>query len=94
MDQGETHRVAALREATEEVGAPPEPYELLGDHVFAPAGNWQYVTFVIRVPRRFGIAANFETAEVRWCTGEEIAQLELHPGFAAALPHLWKIAQS
>ncbi len=93
IDRGETPLVAALREATEEVGAPPEPWELLGSHVFAPAGDWRYETAVIRVPRRFGIAANFETTEVRWCTGEQIAALELHPGFAAALPHLLEIAR-
>lgn len=84
---------AALREAGEEVGAPPEPFELLGDHVFAPAGDWRYVTSVIRVPTPFGRAANFETSEVRWCTGGEIDALPLHPGFAAAWPYLRKIAQ-
>lgn len=93
IDLGESPLAAALRETTEEVGAPPEPFELLGEYVFAPAGDWQYVTSVIRVPRRFGVAANFETTEVRWCTGDEIDRLALHPGFAAAWPHLWKIAQ-
>ena len=37
-------------EATEEVGAPPEPFEVLGEFVFAPASDWRYVTSVIRVP--------------------------------------------
>lgn len=92
IDRGESPLVAALRETTEEVGAPPEPYELLGDYVFAPAGDWRYVTSVIRVSRRFGAPTNFETTEVRWCTGAEIDRLPLHPGFAAAWPHLWEIA--
>ena len=83
----------ALREATEEVGAPPEPHEVLGVYVFEPANDWRYVTSVIRVPRRFGVTANFETAEIRWCTEDEVEQLPLHPGFAAAWPHLWQIAR-
>lgn len=93
IDRGENPLVAALRETTEEVGAPPEPFESLGEYVFAPAGDWRYVTSVIEVPHRFGVAANFETTEVRWCTDTEVERLPLHPGFAAAWPHLWKIAQ-
>lgn len=93
IEPGETSLVTALREATEEVGAPPEPHEVLGEYVFAPAEDWRYVTSVIRVPRRFGVTANFETAEVRWCTEDEVEHLPLHPGFAAAWPHLWQIAQ-
>lgn len=93
IDRGESPLEAALRETTEEVGAPPRPHRMLGEYVFAPAGDWRYVTSVIEVPHRFGTAANFETTEVRWCTGEEIERLELHPGFAAAWPHLWAIAR-
>lgn len=88
IDRGEDALEAALREATEEVGGPPEPFEVLGTYTFEPAGNWSYVTSVIRVPHRFGVAANFETTEVRWCTPVEVDSLDLHPGFAAAWPHL------
>ncbi len=88
IDKGEDALEAALREATEEVGAPPEPFEILGSYTFAPASNWSYVTSVIRVPRRFGVAANFETSEVRWCSSSTVDSLALHPGFAAAWPHL------
>ncbi len=94
IDRGEPPLAAALRETTEEVGAPPEPHELLGEYVFAPAFDWQYTTSVILVPRRFGVAANFETTEIRWCTGAEVDQLPLHPGFAAAWPHLRNIAEA
>lgn len=93
IEPGETSLMTALREATEEVGAPPEPHDVVGEYVFAPASDWRYVTSVIRVPHRFGVTANFETAEVRWCTGDEVERLPLHPGFAAAWPHLWQIAQ-
>lgn len=93
LDRGEAPLDGALRETTEEIGAPPEPYQHLGDYVFAPASDWSYVTSVIEVPRRFGSALNFETSEVRWCTGEQVDRLPLHPGFAAAWPHLRLIAQ-
>lgn len=94
IDEGESPIVAALRETTEEVGAPPEPFEVLGEYMFAPAGDWSYVTSVIRVTHRFGHPTNFETTEVRWCTADEIDGLPLHPGFAAAWPHLLAIADA
>lgn len=94
IDKGETRLEAALREATEEVGPPPAGWEVLGEHVFAPARDWQYVTSVIEVPHRFGGAANFETTEVRWCTASQIDELALHPGFAAAWPHLRRIVET
>lgn len=91
IDAGETAPEAALREATEEVGAPPEPLRLLGEHVFAPAGDWRYTTAVVEVSHRFGTPANFESDAIRWCVPGEVDQLALHPGFAAAWPHLLAI---
>lgn len=93
LDLGESPLHGALRETAEEIGAPPEPYRHLGDYVFAPASDWRYVTSVIEVPHRFGAAMNFETSEVRWCSGAQVDRLPLHPGFAAAWPHLRLIAQ-
>lgn len=92
IDEGESTLTAALREATEEVGSPPEPWKLLGEHVFAPAGDWSYTTAVIEVPQRFGASVNFETDDIRWCGFDEVEELSLHAGFAEAWPHLRKIA--
>jgi len=92
IDRGESPLAAALRETTEEVGAPPEPFEVVGEYVFAPTSDWRYVTSVIHVPHRFGSPENFETTEVRWCTADEIERLPLHPGFASAWPHLRALA--
>lgn len=88
IDEGESTLDAALREAAEEVGAPPEPWSVVGEYVFAPASDWHYTTAVVRVPHRFGSTVNFETEDVRWCTPDRVAELPLHPGFAAAWPHL------
>ncbi len=93
IDEGETTIQAALREATEEVGPPPEPWSRLGEHVFAPAQDWHYTTVVIEVPQRFGASVNFETDDVRWCAPDEVARLPLHPGFAAAWPSLRAITE-
>lgn len=92
IDEGESTLEAALREAAEEVGAPPEPWRLLGEHVFAPAADWSYTTAVIEVADRFGASVNFETDAVRWCVLGEVEDLPLHPGFASAWPHLRRIA--
>lgn len=88
IDLGETPIEAALREAGEEVGDPPEGYRVLGEHVFEPAPEWSYTTAVVEVPERFGAPLNFETAAVEWVGVDEVAARPLHPGFGAAWPHL------
>jgi 8-oxo-dGTP pyrophosphatase MutT (NUDIX family) len=94
IDEGETPLEAALREASEEVGDAPEPWRLLGEHVFEPATDWRYTTAVIQVPRRFGTSMNFESDDVAWLPVDEVGSLPLHAGFAAAWPHLRPIAES
>lgn len=94
IDEGESPLDAAMREAVEEVGEPPVPWELLGEHVFEPAADWRYTTAVVAVPERFGTSRNFETDDVRWVAPDEVEALGLHPGFAAAWPHLRAIVES
>lgn len=91
MDAGETPLAAALREAGEEVGAPPDGHRLLGEHVFAPAVDWTYTTVVVGVPERFGAPLNFETEVVEWVPVDDVMSRPLHPGFLAAWPHLHAI---
>lgn len=93
IDAGETPLEAALREASEEVGAPPTPYEVVGEHVFAPAVEWRYTTAVVAVPTPFGMPLNFETDTVEWVAAAAVAARPLHRGFAAAWPHLLPIVQ-
>lgn len=91
IDRGETPFEAAMRESAEEVGVPPEPWRVLGEHVFAPADDWTYTTAVVEVPERFGASLNFETTDVRWVPVPAVEQMELHPGFAASWPHIRRI---
>ena len=91
LDEGETPFEGAWRESGEEIGIPPEPWRLLGEHVFEPATDWRYTTSVVEVARPFGSSLNFETDEVAWVPLGEVDRLPLHPGFAAAWPHLHAI---
>ena len=88
LDQGEMPIDGALREASEEVGALPREHRLLGEYLFQPARDWAYTTLVVEVDERFGSSINFETDAVGWFTPDEVQDLPLHAGFAAAWPHL------
>jgi len=93
LDAGESALDGALREASEEVGIPPEPVRLLGEHVFAPALEWSYTTVVVEVPEPFGRPLNFETEAVEWVPVADVDHRPLHAGFAAAWPHVRPLAE-
>ena len=88
LDQGELPYEGALREATEEIGVIPGEPRVLGEYVFNPSADWAYTTVVVEVERRFGQSMNFETDAVGWFTPDEVADLAVHAGFAAAWPHV------
>ncbi len=88
LDEGETAFEGALREASEEVGRPPSSLRPLGHYVFAPATDWSYTTVVVEVDEPFGASINFETEAVAWVPPSAVEDAALHPGFAAAWPHL------
>ncbi len=94
LDSHESPLEGGLREASEEVGPIPEPITVHGQYTFAPARDWSYVTTVVEVPRRFGTSLNFETDDVQWFDPDEVAELPLHGGFAAAWPHLQRIIET
>ena len=94
IDLGESPFEAAWREASEEVGVAPEPWQHVGDHVFAPADDWIYTTAVVAVAERFGASLNFETDDVRWVPVAEVGDLELHPGFATSWPEVRALVES
>jgi 8-oxo-dGTP pyrophosphatase MutT (NUDIX family) len=94
IDEGESAYDAALREASEEVGDIPAHHRVLGQYVFAPADDWTYTTLVVEVDQHFGASVNFETDAVVWVPPDLVEQRPLHPGFAAAWPHLRAIVDA
>lgn len=87
IDRDETPEAAALREASEEVGAIPA-HRVVGEVVFAPSDDWSYTTLLVEVDEEFGDSVNFETDAVGWFRPDEVDALACHPGFAAAWPEL------
>ncbi|QCX29237.1 NUDIX domain-containing protein [Nocardioides jishulii] len=80
-ERGETFDEAALREAREECGIDPTGLRPLNSHV-SVCGGWPFVTFVAAPIRPLDLRANQETARVAWVPLDDVAGLDLHPGFA------------
>lgn len=85
---GESAAQAAIREADEEAGVPPESVTVLEESVF-DVGYWTYTTVLARAERFFEPRiGDAESAALAWVPVDEVADLPLHPGFAAAWPAL------
>jgi len=84
----ETPEEAALRELREEVRLAVE--EVTVSHVHDDDhGGWSYWTVIATIHELADAApCSRETAEMRWVPIEEVADLELHPGFAETWPAL------
>lgn len=87
-DSHESAVAAALREAEEECALPADAVSVLGilrdDH-----GGWSYLTVVASAPRPLPVhARSSEVSEVGWVAADNVAGLDLHPGFAAQWPVL------
>ena len=91
LDLGESPLEGALREFREEIGVP------LGEGDFEVAevhqddhGGWSYWTVVVDVVDRFDppTTFNWETAEVAWIHGNDLASLALFDAFEATLRYL------
>ncbi|HZC41043.1 MAG TPA: NUDIX domain-containing protein [Streptosporangiaceae bacterium] len=85
-DSHEPAAAAALREAAEECGLPPEAVRITGmridDH-----GGWSYRTLLARAEFPCPVhAASPETAEAVWIPVGDVGGLGLHPGFAGQWP--------
>jgi 8-oxo-dGTP diphosphatase len=94
LDEGEHPHDGALREAEEEIGEIPETRRVVGEFVFTPGDDWSYTTVVVEVNETFGRSLNFETDAVAWVPVDQVDHRPLHPGFAAAWPHLRSIVES
>ena len=84
----ESAQQAAIREADEEAGVPPELVEVTAESTF-DIGYWSYTTVLARARDRFApIVGDAESAELRWVPLADVDALPLHPGFAASWPEL------
>jgi 8-oxo-dGTP diphosphatase len=92
LEIGEEPLHGALREAAEEVGVPAHGARVLGEYIFDPAPEWSYTTVVVEIDGPFGLSMNFESDAVAWVPLDEVEAYSLHPGFAAAWPHVRPIA--
>lgn len=84
-DSHEDGVAAALREAGEETGLAPGVIRtrsvFVDDH-----GGWSYTTVRADLPRPIPTLANDESHALAWVPVGEVADLPLHPGFAATWP--------
>jgi 8-oxo-dGTP diphosphatase len=89
-DSHETPEQAAVREAHEEAGLPSDQIAVRAAVVTAVASgtHWSYTTVVADAGEQLHTVANYESAEMRWVGEEEVADLPLHPGFAASWQRL------
>jgi 8-oxo-dGTP diphosphatase len=49
---------------------------------------WSYTTVIADAPALLETVPNRESSELRWVALEEVAELPLHPGFAASWERL------
>jgi 8-oxo-dGTP diphosphatase len=82
-DSHESALAAALREAAEECGVPPDavrPRSVFSDD----HGGWSYTSVLAEADKPFAVLSDDdETDEVAWVPVADIATLDLHPGLAA-----------
>lgn len=80
---GESAAQAALREADEEAGVPPADVDVRGEVVY-DLGYWSYTTVLARARRPIRpVLGDAESSELRWVSPDAVAELPLHPVFAA-----------
>jgi 8-oxo-dGTP diphosphatase len=85
---GESAHDAALREANEEASVPSDAVSFRFESVF-DLGFWSYTTVVVDAVREFEVRiSDPESLDLRWVAVPDVANLPLHPGFAASWPTL------
>jgi 8-oxo-dGTP diphosphatase len=92
-DSHETVEQAAIREAHEEAGLSEDQLtvrttvitkEVVGEN----DTYWTYTTVIADAPEQLATTPNRESAELRWVAEDDVADLPLHPGFAASWARL------
>ena len=92
-DSHETPEQTAVREAHEEAGLLAERLAVRAAVVTAEVSglgdtHWTYTTVVADAAELLDTVPNRESAEMRWVAETEVADLPLHPGFAASWQRL------
>lgn len=90
-DSHETAEQAAIREAHEEAGLPAEQVVVRTTVVTAEVSGWTYTTVIADAEELLETTPNRESAELRWVAEDEVAELPLHPGFAASWGRLREV---
>jgi 8-oxo-dGTP diphosphatase len=98
-DSHETAEQAAVREAHEEAGLPAHRLTVRRTVItaeFSGSGGayWSYTTVIADAPELLKTTPNRESAELRWVAEDEVAELPLHPGFAASWERLRVVTAS
>ncbi|BBX18989.1 NUDIX hydrolase [Mycolicibacterium duvalii] len=93
-DSHETAEQAAIREAIEEAGLPPDQLTVRTTVVTAEVTGWTYTTVIADADELLETVPNRESAELRWVAEDAVADLPLHPGFAASWVRLRELAAS
>jgi 8-oxo-dGTP diphosphatase len=96
-DSHETPEQAAVREAHEEAGLPANQLTVRTTVITAEVSGsggacWSYTTVIADASELLETTPNRESAELRWVAEEEVADLPLHPGFAASWQRLREVA--
>ncbi len=98
-DSHETVEEAAVREANEEAGLTADRLTVRTTVVTAEISGasgayWTYTTVIADAPEQLVTVPNRESAELRWVAEEHVADLPLHPGFAASWAQLRAVTAS
>ncbi len=92
-DSHETPEETAVREAREEAGLRAERLAVRATLVTAEIDgiggtHWTYTTVIADADELLHTVPNRESTELRWVGEDEVAELPLHPGFAASWQRL------
>jgi 8-oxo-dGTP diphosphatase len=95
-DSHETPEQAAVREAHEEAGLAADQLTVRATVVTAELSGtgWTYTTVIADTAELLETVPNRESAELRWVAVEDVAELPLHPGFAASWERLREVVAS